>query len=925
MTTVNRAQVESLVLTARTPDACMRAWQEVYAWLDQHPYDDFMLLATETLAMMTTALNLPIPPRSTSAQMEDVVPASLFLASWREFLHPRGHGGRFARKWKIKTPPAPSRPEMSLPEADGGWSRKTVGNAIHHTLSGSSYTIVALGGKEVHSYGTHGRARMTGGARRFYVHEGDPANSKYVFSTGKLAEAKAYVERRLPKESPGGPLRPRDDKIIDPINVKGSHRLKVSQALFDDLADAETKPDALDSATKSGRYQIVKISSPEDVKALRTTLDEVASYHQQQGGKNTAGILRAIRNIQNEMDRLVWPGQEDKAPPVETKSPETGNFIDDIRALEAQLAPWEIPYDGPPLETIKEGVVPDIGLTRFEALDWPKQHDPVDPLPPSDPRSLEMSMKQEAIPGDHYAQHIVNPDELQKWVDENHVDFSYIARDPRRPSPEMDKLIEKMPEGLRPPVAPGDGKWDWEISLKMDGQTVGRFMWVHRPRLQWHYKYEAKPPHHNPWGHLTRLDDSGRRVPTDLAIKQEDIVNEIGARVMDEVDKRMEAMDLPTQEEIGRATQAKIEARDLLANEEQILSRARHDWVVQEAIRRVTEDPRLRPGGDLYENSSWQYVYGDYFSRGKLREGVHVPHYTLSNHFPRTILRDIEQAATDAGMTLDTPHRQELRDVYNEAIKVEQALVDKKEHARREAIISVLSDIRPMGGEFQFLRKTRGRSGTAVLQEKLQEAAAIYPSAWIDRSNGKMMPGSDRTLPKIDPIFTDGRGFHYHDGRIKSSLSSTTPVHELGHRMEMVNPAIVMMERVFYRRRTELPDGSPEPLKKLKKLFPGSQYNADEITRQDEFLDSYMGKAYESVGNVEWGAATSFEVFTMGIQSLWANQSFDRFQRPGVRIPGLPKDPSGLGLPYEPPTGPPTVYDGDRDHARFILGLLAVA
>jgi hypothetical protein len=89
-------------------------------------------------------------------------------------------------------------------------------------------------------------------------------------------------------------------------------------------------------------------------------------------------------------------------------------------------------------------------------------------------------------------------------------------------------------------------------------------------------------------------------------------------------------------------------------------------------------------------------------------------------------------------------------------------------------------------------------------------------------------------------------------------------LHEISHRLEVVygeenatsgfNP-IASVTHAWLRNRT-----AGENLQQLKYLYPNSDYNDDEVTRPDKFVDGYIGKQYA-------GQAT--EVLSMGMDMLW--------------------------------------------------------
>lgn len=102
----------------------------------------------------------------------------------------------------------------------------------------------------------------------------------------------------------------------------------------------------------------------------------------------------------------------------------------------------------------------------------------------------------------------------------------------------------------------------------------------------------------------------------------------------------------------------------------------------------------------------------------------------------------------------------------------------------------------------------------------------------------------------------------------KSGAADRTAVHEFGHHMENTNKKVNAKMQRFIRRRTTLPDGTREPLRKLSEITGIDSYEEWEVTRPDQFLDEYIGKEYIWRGD---GESHSSEAFSMGIEYFWAD------------------------------------------------------
>ena len=116
-------------------------------------------------------------------------------------------------------------------------------------------------------------------------------------------------------------------------------------------------------------------------------------------------------------------------------------------------------------------------------------------------------------------------------------------------------------------------------------------------------------------------------------------------------------------------------------------------------------------------------------------------------------------------------------------------------------------------------------------------------------------------------------------------------LHEMGHRVEHVNPKIVKMEEAFLARRTHKNRNQWG-----ENLIPAvGVWNPDEFAHNGNFTSPYVGKEYLN--------GEHYEVFTTGLEAVLGNN-----------FGGLLGAPTGYG------TNKP-----DEDHRNFIIGLLATA
>jgi hypothetical protein len=191
-----------------------------------------------------------------------------------------------------------------------------------------------------------------------------------------------------------------------------------------------------------------------------------------------------------------------------------------------------------------------------------------------------------------------------------------------------------------------------------------------------------------------------------------------------------------------------------------------------------------------------------------------------------------------------------------------------------------MADVRRMGGvnweqslDTPSVRAKAPWGPQNQVKPIIDRGGEMYPQAWNQKAgwnDGKMWVGD---------IDGDMRGWqltvrHTRPGTVYDAATSAgrgminipvhrfqdgydLMVHEMGHRMEAVTPAIKANEWAFKVRRA-----AGEVPSKLSDLVPGSTYRDAEVAVKDHFLDPYTGKVY---GNT---AEASSEVLTMGTQGM---------------------------------------------------------
>lgn len=205
--------------------------------------------------------------------------------------------------------------------------------------------------------------------------------------------------------------------------------------------------------------------------------------------------------------------------------------------------------------------------------------------------------------------------------------------------------------------------------------------------------------------------------------------------------------------------------------------------------------------------------------------------------------------------------------VIGKRLNEELKLIDKLENP--EQLKEAFGKVRKMGGRIPEDRVVSGSSFDIYRQ--LNEAFDFYPADWSNRITtenlyiraAKKKRGcfvKELTYVKSGRVYIDesvklpngARAFSiFTDGKQKS-----TPFHEIGHYIEWINPDAGRLSKEFLARRTK---NEQEVL--LKELFPGSNYDVNEVTKLDNFANAYMGKTYDDAS----------EILSMGLESVFVN------------------------------------------------------
>lgn len=93
-------------------------------------------------------------------------------------------------------------------------------------------------------------------------------------------------------------------------------------------------------------------------------------------------------------------------------------------------------------------------------------------------------------------------------------------------------------------------------------------------------------------------------------------------------------------------------------------------------------------------------------------------------------------------------------------------------------------------------------------------------------------------------------------------------VHEWMHAVEVLNDSRLESSRAFLASRTRDDSKPKNRLRKLKDIQPHKPYRNNEVAREDEFVDPYLGKDYSEIGRYDNAYAT--EATSMSAELLFA-------------------------------------------------------
>lgn len=152
--------------------------------------------------------------------------------------------------------------------------------------------------------------------------------------------------------------------------------------------------------------------------------------------------------------------------------------------------------------------------------------------------------------------------------------------------------------------------------------------------------------------------------------------------------------------------------------------------------------------------------------------------------------------------------------------------------------------------------------------KQVVDDAMSWLSKGVAKGNKGEDPFNDVEVGEIHPSKAQRSYYDHRDGTvgIAKGSSANAVVHEMGHRLELVNPAVLAAAVAFLEERTK-----DEPLKRMKDVLPGCGYAPSEKGRKDSWEKLFPGKPWKAyyVGKVYPNKMT--EVVSMGMELMYTN------------------------------------------------------
>lgn len=203
-------------------------------------------------------------------------------------------------------------------------------------------------------------------------------------------------------------------------------------------------------------------------------------------------------------------------------------------------------------------------------------------------------------------------------------------------------------------------------------------------------------------------------------------------------------------------------------------------------------------------------------------------------------------------------------------VKLRREMVEyhgKLNRVKEKAYLSVLNDIREMGGELNLPSLTASKQGEFIKDKYKNDISNLYPKEWlkaVELTGFSTKHYNGRSFVQGRTINVDGRENDYARQR-------STFIHELQHAMDDANPKLNRMTKELYVSLTNK--------SKLEKLYAGTSENYRPKNDGSPWLNNYMGKIYSYYGNSPENSV-AWEINTMAMECLITG----RHEVNGVRL-----------------------------------------
>jgi hypothetical protein len=235
----------------------------------------------------------------------------------------------------------------------------------------------------------------------------------------------------------------------------------------------------------------------------------------------------------------------------------------------------------------------------------------------------------------------------------------------------------------------------------------------------------------------------------------------------------------------------------------------------------------------------------------------------------KKISADLEAARKDFKENGKKGSIQHQSNLFQRVQRLESDFSTKEFFARRDIhkALALPEDLRSKVS-LEYAGPKGKTASNGMRKDELAKISSDFLSTVIsnDYADEMKIKAAD-TNPKSQDRY---RSYYGMDGTIymADQAGADTWTHEAGHYLEDLHREALKASKDFVEFRTE-----GTPLKKLSEVVAGSGYRDNEVTREDEFINPYIGKDYG-------GSAT--EVMSMGLQYLHKNPVELLTQDPGM-------------------------------------------